>query len=273
MPWGSGSGLSAGVGVVSGSDATRGVGDWVEEPAGTVRPDGRTDAGSTTGFPSVAPPFAEGLLPESSKGISETVSVSAETMTAATRIAVRPMRGRDSPMVRPVLMPASERPAEQTGIGRAAAPFQVGEAAPADDAAGERGGQPADPAVQPQAGGGLGALHAGREVPGEVLGDLGALRAGDRVEQPGETAAVGAHRGVEQVALAAVPEQDAYLGEFLGGVHRVEAEPAGHLAQRQRLHLGQPEQGGVRLPACRAGRAARAGGAAAAPRTGRPCPS
>lgn len=47
--------------------------------------------------------------------------------------------------------------------------------------------------------------------------------------------------------MAAVPEQGPYLGEFAGDDGGVEAEPTGHDGQRQRLHLGQPQQRRVRL--------------------------
>ncbi|CAM5634840.1 hypothetical protein SGRIM128S_02367 [Streptomyces griseomycini] len=100
--------------------------------------------------------------------------------------------------------------------------------------------------MRPQAGGGLGARHAGGEVPGEVAGGVGGGRAGDRVEQPGVAAALGVHRGVEVVAVAAVPERPAHPGELVGRGGGVEAEPAGHQRQRQCLHLGQPQQFGVR---------------------------
>ncbi len=101
--------------------------------------------------------------------------------------------------------------------------------------------------MQAQAGGGLGALHAGGEVPGEVAGGLGGGGAGDGVQQPGVAAALCVHRCVEVVAVAAVPEQGAHLLEFLGGAGRVEAETAGDQGQRQRLHLGEPQQFRVRL--------------------------
>ncbi|CAM5431740.1 hypothetical protein SALBM311S_07022 [Streptomyces alboniger] len=47
--------------------------------------------------------------------------------------------------------------------------------------------------------------------------------------------------------MAAVPEQASHLGEFLGDDSRVQAEPTGHDRQRQRLDLGQPQQGRVRF--------------------------
>ncbi len=83
-------------------------------------------------------------------------------------------------------------------------------------------------------------------MPGEVVGGVGGGRAGDGVEQPGVAAALGVHRGVEVVAVAAVPEQPSHLVEFLGRGLGVEAEPAGHQGQRQGLRLGQPQQFGVR---------------------------
>ncbi|CAM5652160.1 hypothetical protein SALBM217S_00172 [Streptomyces griseoloalbus] len=82
---------------------------------------------------------------------------------------------------------------------------------------------------------------------GQVGGGVRGGRTGDGVEQPGVAAALGVHRGVEVVAVAAIPEQAADLGEFVGRGGGVEAQPAGHQGQRERLRLGQPQQFGVRL--------------------------